>query len=160
MSLGKIRVMSLHFDPVSRSDCGPDQLFPLKAHEAVVGGQGAIPSESAARTLGWLFPALSISYRPLIFFLFPRYNSATTLSGLDAETKKNAIETQHQHYVWKKSPYSVHKMPVIKPAAGSGERPQQYKQPSRKGKRAWRKNIDISDVTTGLEELNKQIIAG
>ncbi len=51
-------------------------------------------------------------------------------------------------------------MPVIKPAAGSGERPQTYKQPSRKGKGAWRKNIDISDVTTGLEELTKQVIAG
>ncbi|KAI9717218.1 MAG: hypothetical protein M1828_007411 [Chrysothrix sp. TS-e1954] len=29
--------------------------------------------------------------------------------------------------------------------------PQSHKQPSRKGKRAWRKNIDINEVTTGLE---------
>lgn len=26
-------------------------------------------------------------------------------------------------------------------------------QPSRKGKKAWRKNVDISDVTEGQEEL-------
>lgn len=31
-------------------------------------------------------------------------------------------------------------------------RPSQYKQPSRKGKKAWRKNIDISDVEKGLQD--------
>ncbi|KAH3676024.1 hypothetical protein WICMUC_002320 [Wickerhamomyces mucosus] len=36
-------------------------------------------------------------------------------------------------------------------------RPSQKKQPSRKGKKAWRKNIDIDDVEIGLEEQREQI---
>ncbi|KAL2196724.1 ribosome biogenesis protein Nop53/GLTSCR2 [Corynascus similis CBS 632.67] len=51
-------------------------------------------------------------------------------------------------------------MPVLKPPSGNPEAPQQYKQPSRKGKKAWRKNVDISEVQQGLEELNDQIIKG
>ncbi|KAK3353680.1 ribosome biogenesis protein Nop53/GLTSCR2 [Lasiosphaeria hispida] len=51
-------------------------------------------------------------------------------------------------------------MPVLKPLSGNPERPQQYKQPSRKGKKAWRKNVDVSDVVKGLEEVNEQIIKG
>jgi len=51
-------------------------------------------------------------------------------------------------------------MPVLRPLAGNPEGPQQYKQPSRKGKKAWRKNVDVSEVQEGLEELNKQIIQG
>lgn len=38
--------------------------------------------------------------------------------------------------------------------------PQQHKQPSRKGKRAWRKNVDISEVQEGLETLRNEIIEG
>ncbi|KAF1990766.1 P60-like protein [Aulographum hederae CBS 113979] len=38
--------------------------------------------------------------------------------------------------------------------------PQQHKQPSRKGKKAWRKNVDISEVQEGLEELVEQEIQG
>ncbi|KKY16614.1 putative 60s ribosome subunit biogenesis protein nop53 [Phaeomoniella chlamydospora] len=38
--------------------------------------------------------------------------------------------------------------------------PQQYKQPSRKGKKAWRKNVDISEVQQGLENLREEIIQG
>lgn len=38
--------------------------------------------------------------------------------------------------------------------------PQQYKQPSRKGKKAWRKNVDVSEVDVGLEVARKEIIAG
>lgn len=34
--------------------------------------------------------------------------------------------------------------------------PAQPKQPSRKGKRAWRKNIDINDVEQQLEELREE----
>jgi len=52
------------------------------------------------------------------------------------------------------------KMPVLKPLSGNPNAPQQYKQPSRKGKKAWRKNVDISEVQQGLEELNDQIIKG
>lgn len=51
-------------------------------------------------------------------------------------------------------------MPVLKPLSGNPDAPQQYKQPSRKGKKAWRKNIDVSEVQQGLEELNDQIIKG
>jgi nucleolar protein 53 len=34
--------------------------------------------------------------------------------------------------------------------------PSQHNQGSRKGKRAWRKNVDIGDVEEGLEELRSQ----
>ncbi|EAQ87163.1 hypothetical protein CHGG_03782 [Chaetomium globosum CBS 148.51] len=51
-------------------------------------------------------------------------------------------------------------MPVLKPLSGNPDAPQQYKQPSRKGKKAWRKNVDISEVQQGLEELTGQIIKG
>ncbi|GAB1316752.1 hypothetical protein MFIFM68171_06962 [Madurella fahalii] len=51
-------------------------------------------------------------------------------------------------------------MPVLKPLSGNPNAPQQYKQPSRKGKKAWRKNVDVSEIEKGLEELNDQIIKG
>ncbi|OHX01063.1 60s ribosomal biogenesis protein [Colletotrichum incanum] len=51
-------------------------------------------------------------------------------------------------------------MPVLKPLSGDGDAPQQHKQPSRKGKKAWRKNVDVTEVQDGLDELNKQIITG
>ncbi|KAI9677109.1 MAG: hypothetical protein M1822_008218 [Bathelium mastoideum] len=38
--------------------------------------------------------------------------------------------------------------------------PAQYRQSSRKGKKAWRKNIDVSEVREGLEEVRNQIIHG
>lgn len=38
--------------------------------------------------------------------------------------------------------------------------PQQQKQPSRKGKKAWRKNVDVSDVQLGLEEALEEQIKG
>ena len=44
--------------------------------------------------------------------------------------------------------------------SASLEAPKQFSQPSRKGKKAWRKNVDVTDVQEGLEELNKEIIAG
>lgn len=52
-------------------------------------------------------------------------------------------------------------MPVIQPPKGasSGAAPATYSQPSRKGKKAWRKNVDVTEVEEGLEELNKEIIA-
>ena len=34
--------------------------------------------------------------------------------------------------------------------------PSQYSQPSRKGKRAWRKNVDIGDIEAGLESLRDE----
>ncbi|CAK7211221.1 hypothetical protein SEUCBS140593_001098 [Sporothrix eucalyptigena] len=51
-------------------------------------------------------------------------------------------------------------MPVIQPRAGSYTAPQQHKQPSRKGRKAWRKNVDVSEVERGLEERNDEIIKG
>ncbi|KAK3383224.1 ribosome biogenesis protein Nop53/GLTSCR2 [Lasiosphaeria ovina] len=49
-------------------------------------------------------------------------------------------------------------MPILKPLAGNPNGPQQYKQPSRKGKKAWRKNVDVSDIEKGLDQVNEQII--
>ncbi|KAK3485819.1 ribosome biogenesis protein Nop53/GLTSCR2 [Neurospora hispaniola] len=51
-------------------------------------------------------------------------------------------------------------MPVLKPLSGNPEAPKQYNQPSRKGKKAWRKNVDVTEVEQGLDELNAQIIKG
>lgn len=51
-------------------------------------------------------------------------------------------------------------MPVKPQTMGSGEAPKQFSQPSRKGKKAWRKNIDVTEVEHGLEELNEEIIRG
>jgi len=38
--------------------------------------------------------------------------------------------------------------------------PQQHKQPSRKGKKAWRKNVDISEVQEGLAHVRDEEIQG
>lgn len=51
-------------------------------------------------------------------------------------------------------------MPAIQPKVGSSEAPATHKQSSRKGRKAWRKNIDVTEVETGLEQLNDQIIKG
>ncbi len=44
--------------------------------------------------------------------------------------------------------------------APSKEAPQQHKQPSRKGKKAWRKNVDVTDVQAGLHEAREEVIKG
>ncbi|KAF1955721.1 P60-like protein [Byssothecium circinans] len=44
--------------------------------------------------------------------------------------------------------------------ASAESAPAQYKQPSRKGKKAWRKNVDVTQVQSGLEEVRDQIIEG
>ncbi|KAF4982232.1 hypothetical protein FZEAL_2116 [Fusarium zealandicum] len=52
-------------------------------------------------------------------------------------------------------------MPLIQSkTAGAGDAPKQFTQPSRKGKKAWRKNVDVTEVQQGLAELNKEIIQG
>ncbi|KAJ4332836.1 hypothetical protein N0V95_009563 [Ascochyta clinopodiicola] len=38
--------------------------------------------------------------------------------------------------------------------------PAQYKQKSRKGKKAWRKNVDVTQIAAGLDEVRDQITAG
>lgn len=42
----------------------------------------------------------------------------------------------------------------------SVEAPKQYKQPSRKGKKAWRKNVDVSEVQEGLRLVRDEEIKG
>ncbi|OJJ47963.1 hypothetical protein ASPZODRAFT_158807 [Penicilliopsis zonata CBS 506.65] len=42
----------------------------------------------------------------------------------------------------------------------SVEAPQQFKQPSRKGKKAWRKNVDVTEVQEGLRVLKDEEIKG
>lgn len=51
-------------------------------------------------------------------------------------------------------------MPVLGPLSGDPDAPKQYKQPSRKGKKAWRKHVDVSEVEAGLEKRNEEIIQG
>jgi len=55
-------------------------------------------------------------------------------------------------------PENTASMPIIKPATVSPGAPQQHKQPSRKGKKAWRKNVDVSEIQEGLEELRDELI--
>lgn len=38
--------------------------------------------------------------------------------------------------------------------------PQQFKQPSRKGKKAWRKNVDVTEVQEGLRQFKEEEIKG
>jgi nucleolar protein 53 len=51
-------------------------------------------------------------------------------------------------------------MPILKPAIVLLGAPQQHKQNSRKGKKAWRKNIDVSDIQEGLEVVRDEVIKG
>lgn len=44
--------------------------------------------------------------------------------------------------------------------AATSDAPQQYKQPSRKGKKAWRKNVNISEVQEGLANVREDEIQG
>jgi len=49
---------------------------------------------------------------------------------------------------------------MIKPAIVSPGAPLQHKQPSRKGKKAWRKNVDVTEIQEGLEEVRDELIKG
>ncbi|KAI9052978.1 hypothetical protein LZ554_003249 [Drepanopeziza brunnea f. sp. 'monogermtubi'] len=51
-------------------------------------------------------------------------------------------------------------MPIIKPATTSPGAPQQHNQKSRKGKKAWKKNVDVTDIQDGLEEVRDEILTG
>ncbi|EQK99240.1 P60-like protein [Ophiocordyceps sinensis CO18] len=52
-------------------------------------------------------------------------------------------------------------MPVILGhSTGSNKAPEQHTQPSRKGKKAWRKNVNVTEVEKGLRDLNEEIIRG
>jgi nucleolar protein 53 len=51
-------------------------------------------------------------------------------------------------------------MAILKPITVSPGAPQQHKQPSRKGKKAWRKNVDVSEIQEGLEGVRDEVIRG
>ncbi|CAL3967184.1 hypothetical protein PZA11_003568 [Diplocarpon coronariae] len=51
-------------------------------------------------------------------------------------------------------------MPIIKPVRAAPAAPQQHKQPSRNGKKAWRKNVDVTEIQQGLEEVRDELITG
>lgn len=51
-------------------------------------------------------------------------------------------------------------MPLLKSASVAPRPPQQHKQPSRKGKKAWRKNVDVTEISQGLEEVREEVIKG
>ncbi|QPH04635.1 hypothetical protein C2857_001798 [Epichloe festucae Fl1] len=52
-------------------------------------------------------------------------------------------------------------MPLIQSrASGSTEAPRQFEQSSRKGKKAWRKNVNVTEIERGLAELNEEVIRG
>lgn len=57
-------------------------------------------------------------------------------------------------------PNFTQNMAILKPISGDPSAPQQHKQPSRKGKKAWRKNVDVTDVQEGLEEMREEVIQG
>jgi nucleolar protein 53 len=62
-----------------------------------------------------------------------------------ANSQKLAASTKHpKHQVLTKKSH---------PVTGA---PAQHNQPSRKGKRAWRKNVDIGEVDEGLEEMRAE----
>lgn len=44
--------------------------------------------------------------------------------------------------------------------SASIDAPKQFSQPSRKGKKAWRKNVDITEVQEGLQSLRDEEIKG
>lgn len=51
-------------------------------------------------------------------------------------------------------------MPVITRKSEKQEAPQQPGQKSRKGKKAWRKNVDIKEVEAGVEAVRDEVIKG
>ena len=51
-------------------------------------------------------------------------------------------------------------MPVITRKSDKQEAPQQPGQKSRKGKKAWRKNVDIKEVEAGVEAVRDEVIKG
>lgn len=51
-------------------------------------------------------------------------------------------------------------MPIVKRAAAAPEAPQQHNQKSRKGKKAWRKNVDVTEIDAGLEAVRDEVIKG
>ena len=51
----------------------------------------------------------------------------------------------------------IQRRPIMDAAVAA---PSQFKQSSRKGKKAWRKNVDITEVQEGLDNVREEVIAG
>ncbi len=51
-------------------------------------------------------------------------------------------------------------MPIIKRANLAPNAPQQHNQKSRKGKKAWRKNVDVTEIDAGLDVAREEVIKG
>lgn len=73
------------------------------------------------------------------------------------ESKFLNIYTKRPHLTFS---ISRQAMPILKPVLASPTPPQQHKQPSRKGKKAWRKNVDVSEIQEGLEVVRDEVIKG
>jgi hypothetical protein len=58
------------------------------------------------------------------------------------------------------NPTTLRRHPGHTMADTAAAAPAQYKQPSRKGKKAWRKNVDVTQIQSGLEDVRDQIISG
>lgn len=51
-------------------------------------------------------------------------------------------------------------MPILKKPIGTPDAPQQLNQKSRKGKKAWRKNVDVSEIQSGLAAVQDEVRQG
>jgi len=60
----------------------------------------------------------------------------------------------------KSCPHRIPQITTRRAMEPSTEAPRQFKQPSRKGKKAWRKNVDLTEVQEGLEAVRQEIIQG
>lgn len=57
-------------------------------------------------------------------------------------------------------PHELQRWKYSRNMADTVTAPAQYKQPSRKGKKAWRKNVDITQIQSGLEDVREQVTQG
>lgn len=85
--------------------------------------------------------ALASDHRPLQIPLIDSREIVESISRSSNETGLNNIPTRS------KMPSSV----------GA---PQTHGQRSRKGKKAWRKNVDVSEIQEGLENAREEVIKG
>jgi hypothetical protein len=69
-----------------------------------------------------------------------------------------------QKNYWRQFCFSIDHILISTTMAPVAEKPQAapatHKQPSRKGKKAWRKNVDITELQEGVEDVREQIIQG
>jgi len=89
---------------------------------------------------------------PEIFLVSSRLGIlASTSFTMPGTTKSSSTPSASQHKAKSSSKHHV----VTSAKKGLGA-PSQHTQGSRKGKRAWRKNVDIGDVEEGLEGLRTE----